>query len=179
MDNKNKKYRNSPVIGDNLIDCADGDIAKITRDALVVGLMWEPIDTTDAEQLRDRAVEYFNYCIKTDSRPGNMGLYSAWGISRQAVSQALQSKASNARIDTIKKSLAVLADVRERLMSEGKINPVTGIFWQKNFDGLKDVQDLVVAPGDREDTPTREEIAARYQALPEFREKPQLPEGLG
>lgn len=171
MDKKNKNYRNSPVIGDNLIDCADGDIAKITRDALTVGFMWEPIDTTDAEQLKNRAIDYFNYCISTDSRPGNMGLYSAWGISRQAVSQALQSKASNARIDTIKKSLAILSVVRERLMSEGKINPVTGIFWQKNFDGLKDVQDLVVAPGEQEEAPTREEISARYAAYKEIPEE--------
>ena len=31
-------------------------------------------------------------------------------------------------------------------MSDGKINPVTGIFWQKNWDGLKDQQDVVVEP---------------------------------
>ena len=35
---------------------------------------------------------------------------------------------------------------REQLRSDGKINPVTGIFWQKNWDGLKDQQEVVLEP---------------------------------
>lgn len=31
-------------------------------------------------------------------------------------------------------------------MSDGKINPVTGIFWQKNWDGLKDQQEVILEP---------------------------------
>ena len=37
-----------------------------------------------------------------------------------------------------------MSQIREQLMSDGKINPVTGIFWQKNWDGLKDQQEVVV-----------------------------------
>lgn len=142
---KGKSYRNSPVIGDNLINCNNGDIAKITREALTVGFLWEPIDNKDPVQLQERAIKYFNYCIEQDSRPGNMGLYSAWGIDRREISHLLQGPTSP-RIDTIKKSLDILANIREKLMAEGKINPVTGIFWQKNFDGMKDVQDVVLTP---------------------------------
>ena len=40
-------------------------------------------------------------------------------------------------------------------MQDGKVNPVTGIFWQKNYDGLKDQQEHVITPnnvlGDRPD----------------------------
>lgn len=31
-------------------------------------------------------------------------------------------------------------------MANGKLNPVTGIFWQKNFDGMKDTQEVVLTP---------------------------------
>ena len=31
-------------------------------------------------------------------------------------------------------------------MADGKIFPATGIFWQKNWDGLKDQQEVVVEP---------------------------------
>jgi len=31
-------------------------------------------------------------------------------------------------------------------MEDGKINPVTGIFWQKNYDGLRDQQEVVLTP---------------------------------
>ena len=37
-----------------------------------------------------------------------------------------------------------MSQIREQLMSDGKINPVTGIFWQKNWDGLKDQQEVFV-----------------------------------
>ncbi|CAJ0600759.1 unnamed protein product [Cylicocyclus nassatus] len=39
--------------------------------------------------------------------------------------------------------------LREGLMADGKVNPVTGIFWQKNYDGLRDQQEVVVAPRNR------------------------------
>ena len=162
---KKNNHNNSPVIGDNLIECNDGDIAKITKEALTVGLIWDPIDTKDPEQLKQRAIDYFNYCIANDSRPGNMGLYSAWGLSRQAVNQALRSETANsARIDTIKKCLDILAAIREKLMAEGKINPVTGIFWQKNFDGMKDTQDVVLTPSSgQEIEQSAADIAARHR----------------
>ena len=31
-------------------------------------------------------------------------------------------------------------------MSDGKVNPVVGIFWQKNYDGLRDQQEHIIAP---------------------------------
>ena len=31
-------------------------------------------------------------------------------------------------------------------MQDGKINPVVGIFWQKNYDGLRDQTELAIAP---------------------------------
>ena len=31
-------------------------------------------------------------------------------------------------------------------MEDGKINPVVGIFWQKNYDGMKDQQEVVLTP---------------------------------
>ena len=31
-------------------------------------------------------------------------------------------------------------------MQDGKINPVTGIFWQKNYDGMKDQSEVVLTP---------------------------------
>lgn len=58
-------------------------------------------------------------------------------------------------------------------MEDGKINPVTGIFWQKNYDGLKDQQETIITPnnplGDATDT---DALRRRYleqkevQALP-------------
>ena len=139
---------NSPVIGDNGLSINDspGLMAEITRQALTVGFLWDVIDKKDPVQLQQRAIEYFNYCIDNDSKPGNMGLYSAWGIDRREISSILAREPSSPRSDVIKKSQQILSDIREKLMLDGKVNPITGIFWQKNYDGLKDQQDIVVGP---------------------------------
>ena len=48
--------------------------------------------------------------------------------------------------DLIKKAKRVMGTYREILGSEGKLNPSTLIFWQKNYDGLKDIQDITITP---------------------------------
>lgn len=68
-----------------------------------------------------------------------------------------------ARTDFIKKVQKVCALYREGLMQDGKVNPVTGIFWQKNYDGMKDQTEMVLTPnnplGDSADT---EALARKY-----------------
>lgn len=63
----------------------------------------------------------------------------------------------------IKKVQKVCALYREGLMQDGKVNPVTGIFWQKNYDGMKDQTEMVLTPnnplGDSADT---EALARKY-----------------
>lgn len=69
-------------------------------------------------------------------------------------------------------------------MQDGKVNPVTGIFWQKNYDGLKDQQEVVVTPnnplGEMGDTERIKQkyLDARYNVLPEVAESAEstLPE---
>lgn len=39
-----------------------------------------------------------------------------------------------------------MSQIREQLMADGKVNAVAGIFWQKNYDGLKDQQEVIVEP---------------------------------
>lgn len=48
-------------------------------------------------------------------------------------------------------------------MSDGKINPVTGIFWQKNYDGLRDQTELAIAPvNPLGEGKSAEELAKKY-----------------
>lgn len=55
-------------------------------------------------------------------------------------------KLSSSTIDLIKKAKVALSTYREMLGSTGKINPVTLIFWQKNYDGLEDKQTMEITP---------------------------------
>lgn len=137
--------RNSPVIGENGVNATPDEISKIARDALDIYLL-PPIDTNDPDQLKERFIEYVEMCIERGMRPGNMGLYSAWGIDRKTLYRQVANDPGSPRSLIIKKCTDILSNIREQLMATGKINPVTGIFWQKNFDGLKDQQDVIITP---------------------------------
>lgn len=143
---KNAKGAKSPVIGDNGLSVKPGEMADIVRHCVTTGMMWEPIDNKDPVQLQQRVLEYFNYCIENDMKPGNLGLYATWGIDRRTPYSQLQREPNSLRTVTIKKSLDILSAIREQLAANGKINPVTAIFWQKNFDGLKDQQEVILEP---------------------------------
>ena len=142
---KNQAWKKSPVIGDNGITATKEEISKITAHALEIAL-WDEIDSKDPKQLRDRTLKYLQYCIDNNIKPGNLGLYNAWGLTKGEVSNIQRREPSSPRTGVIKKSRQIMSQIREQLMSDGKINPVTGIFWQKNWDGLKDQQEVVIEP---------------------------------
>ena len=110
------------------------------------------VDLHNPEAVKQRVQSYFDQCSALGLRPGNMGLYASLGLSRQDVSDILagrnKSKVSPACIDILQKAKQAMSVYREQLGSAGKINPVTLIFWQKNFDGLTDAQQIEISRAD-------------------------------
>ena len=106
-------------------------------------------DLSKPEEVEEAIRAYFERCFNHGVRPGNLGVYAAIGLTRQEVNEYLNGRRkapNNSLIDILKKVKATLASYREVLGSQGKLNPATLIFWQKNFDGLEDVQRFDVAP---------------------------------
>lgn len=78
---------------------------------------------------------------------GNMAAYAAIGIDKDiAFTWKNQTVSNPERANFIKKVQKICALYREGLMEDGKVNPVTGIFWQKNYDGLRDQSEVVLTP---------------------------------
>ena len=103
-----------------------------------------------------------------DMKVGNQAAYLALGITKDIVYQWEHGMTGTpAHHEFIKKVKQFCATYREGLMQDGQINPVTGIFWQKNYDGLKDTQDLVLTPNtQRLSDGDYQEIAEKYKQLP-------------
>jgi len=104
-------------------------------------------DLSNQNEIDNAIKEYFERCYKHNVRPGNMGVYNALGLTRQEVNEIIggRRKANSYLIDTLKKVKSSLAEYRELLGSEGKLNPATLIFWQKNHDSFEDVQRVDVS----------------------------------
>ena len=162
-----KRGKNSPVIGDNGMLTNAGDNARYLRHALAA---WNlpPIDISDAKQVEDRLVWYFNHCAEDDMKPTVNGMCNSLGISRDTLCDWKNGDNRAAtHLDIIKKAYKILEQMWESYMMNGKINPVSGIFLGKNMFGYQDKQDIVVTPnnplGDSTDPAT---IAQKYAELP-------------
>ena len=107
----------------------------------------DPLDCNDVAEMERRFARYLELCAEWGMKVGNMAAYAAIGIDKDTAYEWTSRRTSNpARYGFIKKVQQVCALYREGLMEDGKVNPVTGIFWQKNYDGLKDQQEVVLTP---------------------------------
>lgn len=127
----------------------------------------EPLDPKDVPEMEKRFEHYLKMCAKYGQKVGNLGAYSAIGISRQqAYDWEHKTKTLKERQEFIKKVKRICSTYREAMGSDAKINPVLTIFWQKNFDGLRDQTDVVVSDGNAlsnlDDT---ESLESKYMAL--------------
>lgn len=105
-------------------------------------------------QVKQTINNYFDSCISRGLKPGNLGLYACLGLDKNDVKNVIEGRAKSvdgrnvslecARL--IKKACKGLSLYRESLASQNKLSPPIAIFWQKNFDGLEDVQRVDVAP---------------------------------
>ena len=161
------KGKNSPVIGDNGVMTKAGDNAKYAG-VLATILSWEPVDKTDVAQLDERFVQFVNFCAENDVRITNQTAYLALGISKDEVYDWGNGHTRDkTHADFIKKVKAFCSAYRELLGAEGKLNPVTLVWWQKQYDGMVDKQELVLTPNaQRLSDGDYQEIAEKYKQLP-------------
>lgn len=165
--NRKGNTSKSPVIPTGNINITKDENAAMCEYALEV-FHAPPVDLSNPEDVSGAIDRYFNSCTSRGLRPGNLGLYASLGLSKQEVSNEIRGvthKLSPECIDLLKKAKTAMSTYREMLGSTGKINPVTLIFWQKNYDGLEDRQTMEIAPRQAlEPDQTPDEIAAKIEA---------------
>lgn len=141
-----KAREKSPIAQDLAAEMPEGYHAKMVRFILAI-TPTDPLDHNDVPEMERRFQRYLELCAAWDMKVGNQAAYTAIGIDKgTAWEWANRNTGNPARTDFIKKVQKICALYRENLMQDGKINPVTGIFWQKNYDGLKDQSELVLTP---------------------------------
>ena len=112
----------------------------------------------------EEIIWYFNHCVEDDIKPTVSGMCNALGIERKTFYQWQVGECrERSHTPIIKKARAILEEMWEDWMVDGKINPVVGIFLGKNHFGYADKQDIIVTPnnplGEARDP---EEVRQRY-----------------
>lgn len=155
----------------NAVELPEGDNNKYTTFALAI-MKLPKIDFRDPVQLRDRVIEYFSLCAEHDMKPGVAAVGLAIGLDRRRLWEIRSGSHRNGTIpqeckDIINEVYDSLEVLWEGYMTNGKINPVAGIFLGKNNFQYADKQEYVVTPNTMsQDTPI-DVIEAKYEALPE------------
>ena len=174
-DGNKPAWSKSPIINDAKAELPDGYNTKMIQFMMDI-TPTEPLDVWDVEEMERRFMRYLEKCTEHGMKVGNMAAYYAIGITKETSRDWIQQdhQMRNQRTHFIKKVQQICAMFREGLMQDGKINPVTGIFWQKNYDGLKDQQETIITPnnplGDATDT---EALRRRYLEQKEFQALPE------
>lgn len=161
---KPKRKRNRPDLanfGQEGIEA--GDNARYIRHAMAAFDL-EPIDISDAEQVKARIKWYFEHCGENDMKPTVTGLCNALGVDKGTLWRWKEGEVRGAtHCDLVKRTYAILEELWEDYMQNGKINPVSGIFLGKNHFGYQDKTDIVVSKGNKDDELPREALEAKYR----------------
>lgn len=160
----NKPSDKSPIIQDQKMELEEGYNTRRIRFMQAI-LPTEPLDYNDVAEMERRFNRYLQLCAEWDMKIGNQAAYAAIGIDKGIAWEWENRLTGNsARTDFIKKVRQFCAMYREGLMEDGKVNPVTGIFWQKNYDGMKDQQEVVLTPNTSPlgDQPDMEALKRKY-----------------
>lgn len=150
IDGRGLTSRGNGMMSSTLDGNADlGDMDDNTRRiTFVTELALLPrIDTKSPEALEARLGEYLAICQRHGMKVGNQAMCMALGVSIGDLKRWATGLAPTPQLcEVAKKARSICSTFRESYMQDGKVNPVTGIFWQKNYDGLRDQQEHVVIP---------------------------------
>ena len=107
-------------------------------------------DRSDLASLKSCFIAYLQLCQEDGFKISNLGAYAAMGMSKQLFEQFKHKDDPDIKefVSMIQTTCAI---ARETMIADSKINPVIGIFWQRNFDGLRNDTEQVQAAQEMED----------------------------
>lgn len=147
--------------------CEPGDNSKYLGHALTIARM-PLVDLNDINAVEERIDWYFDHCFANDMKPTVSGFCNALKINRTTL---MLWRNGTFRADThqavILAKYALMEELWENYMQNGKINPVSGIFLGKNNYGYTDKQEYVLTPNQQQDAVDPAIIEAKYAELPE------------
>lgn len=129
--------------------------------------MRQGVNKNDVPDLYQRFYNYLAYCREHGIVPNNMNAYFAIGISRQDVSAwKCGVRGTPEHREFAEAIMGFFASVHEQGATDGVLNPISAMFWQKAHDGLIEASKVEVQNTDPlGDRRSAEEIQKAYDGL--------------
>lgn len=126
--------------------------------------MGQGVDKSDPAKLYERFFNYLAYCTENGIIPNNMSAYLAIGVTRDDISQWGNGRRGTPQHRKFAEDVsAFFASIHEQGGTDGVMNPIQTIFWQKAYDGLSDQPKIEVQVTDPlGEKRTAEDIASKY-----------------
>ena len=120
---------------------------KYANFVLAVAAIGRHADLSNIDDLRMRFYSYLELAQRCNMKVSNLCADLSIGLTYERAYREMKV-GSDAVKDLLFEMQAVCGSYRETITGEGKLNPVTSIFWQKNYDGLKDRTEQTVTVQD-------------------------------
>lgn len=126
--------------------------------------MRQGVNKRDVNELYQRFYTYLAYCAEHRIVPNNMNCYFAIGVLREEMYQwrtGIKGSAEHKRFAVDVQQF--FASVHEQGPTDGVLNPISAMFWQKAHDGMIEAQKLEVVNSDPlGEKVSAEDIATKY-----------------
>ena len=121
-------------------------------------------DRNDLLSLKSCFIAYLKLCQEDGFKVMNLSAYASMGMD--FVTFHNFAKRNNPEVkEFVRFVRTTCAMFRESSISENKLNPVIGIFWQRNFDGLRNDTEQIQAVNEQEDEFTSKGYKDKYRKL--------------
>lgn len=131
----------------NSISAENKSNTRYANFILAVAAMGRCADLTNIDDLRMRFYSYLELAQRCNMKVSNLCAYLSVGMTYSKAYKQMKDGSDEVK-DLLYEIQAVCGSYRETITGEGKLNPITSIFWQKNFDGLKDRSEQTVTVQD-------------------------------
>ena len=159
----------NPSTREIAIKMGDEKVSRFVQYHVDLFKMGQGVDKSDPAELYERFFKYLAYCTENGIIPNNMSAYLAIGVTRDDISQWGNGRRGTPQHRKFAEDVsAFFASIHEQGGTDGVMNPIQTIFWQKAYDGLSDqpkVEIEVSNPlGEKR---SAEDIAKTYSDLPD------------
>ena len=163
----NEEYRQSTLLNP-IIENTSAFNSSTAAVMLAINRIAEKADRNDINTLYECFNDFLQFCMEHDILITNSMAYAACGLDRFTVRDWVNGKYRSSQPEYKQFARKLKADcsiLREMQMANGKINPIIGIFWQKNYDGFSDHALDNEDTEEEERSLTTNEIADKYAGI--------------